>query len=96
MPNRIWLADIAYIATGEGWLYLAALLDLATRKIVGWAMRDTMPTGLPLAAMMTAAQQQRPAPGFICHSDRGSQYATGAYVDYLAKIGATPSMEPHR
>lgn len=91
-PNRIWLADITSIATGEGWLYLAAVLDLATRKIVGWAMRDHMRIELPLAAMMMAAQRQRPAPGLICHSDRGSQYAAGAYVDHLAAIGATPSM----
>jgi len=60
-PNRIWLADITYIATGEGWLYLAAVLDLATRKIVGWSMRDHMRTELPLAAVMMAAQRQRPA-----------------------------------
>lgn len=91
-PNRIWLADITYIATGEGWLYLAAVLDLATRKIVGWAMRDHMRTELPLAALMMAAQRQRPASGLIHHSDRGSQYAAGAYVDHLAAIGATPSM----
>ena len=91
-PNTIWLADITYIATGEGWLYLAAVLDLATRKIVGWAMRDHMRTELPLAAMMMAAQRQRPAPGLICHSDRGSQYAAGAYVDYLSAIRAVPSM----
>ncbi|WP_443026103.1 IS3 family transposase [Sphingomonas sp. PB2P19] len=92
VPNTIWLADITYIATGEGWLYLAAVLDLATRKIVGWAMRDHMRTELPLAAMMMAVQRQRPALGLICHSDRGSQYAAGAYVDHLAAIGATPSM----
>ena len=91
-PNRIWLADITYIATDEGWLYLAAVLDLATRKIVGWAMRDHMRTELPLAALMVAAQRQRPGPGLICHSDRGSQYAADAYVDHLAAIGATPSM----
>jgi transposase InsO family protein len=70
-PNRIWLADITYIATGEGWLYLAAVLDLATRKIVGWAMRDHMRTELPLAALMMAAQRQRPVSGLIHHSDRG-------------------------
>jgi len=91
-PNRIWLADITYIATGEGWLYLAAVLDLATRKVVGWSMRDHMRTELPLAALMMAAQRQRPMPGLIHHSDRGSQYAAGAYVDHLAAIGATPSM----
>ena len=72
-PNRVWLADITYIATGEGWLYLAAVLDLATRKIVGWTMRDHMRTELPLAALMMAAQRQRPAAGLIHHSDRGSQ-----------------------
>ena len=91
-PNQIWLADITFIATGEGWLYLAAVLDLATRKIVGWAMRDHMRTELPLAAMMMAAQRQRPDPGLICHSDRGSQYAAGAYVEHLAAMRATPSM----
>jgi len=69
-PNRIWLADITYIATGEGWLYLAAVLDLATRKIVGWALRqaqdcDHMRTELPLAALMMAAQRQRLGPGLI-------------------------------
>ena len=60
-PNCVSLADITYIATGEGWLYPAAVLDLATRKIVGWAMRDHMRTELPLAALMMAAQRQRPA-----------------------------------
>ena len=71
-PGRIWLADITYIATGDGWLYLAAILDLATRKIVGWSMRDHMRTELTLAALLMAAQRQRPAPGLIHHSDRGS------------------------
>ena len=91
-PNRVWLADITYIGTGEGWLYLAAVLDLATRKIVGWAMRDHMRAELALSALMMAAQRQRPPGGLIHHSDRGSQYAAGAYVDQLAMIGATPSM----
>ena len=87
-PNRIWLAGITYSATGEGWLYLAAVLNLATRKIVGWAMR----TELPLASLMMAAQRQRPGPSLICYSDRGSQYAARAYGDYLAVIDAMPSM----
>jgi putative transposase len=91
-PNRVWLADITYIATSEGWLYLAAVLDLATRKIVGWSMRDHMRTELPLAALMMAAQRQRPAEGLICHSDRGSQYASEAYSRQLAAMKATPSM----
>lgn len=91
-PNRVWLADITYIATGEGWLYLAAVLDLATRKIVGWAMRDHMRTELPLAALMMAAQRQRPAADLIHHSDRGSQYASEVYGKQLAAMKAKPSM----
>jgi putative transposase len=91
-PNRVWLADITYIPTGDGWLYLAAILDLATRKIVGWAMRDHMRTELTLAALLMAAQRRRPAKGLVHHSDRGSQYAAGAYVDQLAAIGAVASM----
>jgi len=91
-PNRIWLADITYIPTGEGWLYLAAVLDLATRKIIGWSMRDHMRTELPLSALMMAVQRQRPAPGLIHHSDRGSQYAAEAYQRQLAAMDAKPSM----
>lgn len=71
-PNEKWLTDITYIPTGEGWLYLAAVLDLYTRKIVGWAMRDHMCTELPLAAFMMAVQRQHPQPGLVHHSDRGS------------------------
>ena len=91
-PNRIWLADITYIPTGEGWLYLAALLDVATRKIVGWAMRDHMRTELALSALMMAVQRQRPGRGLVHHSDRGSQFAAEAYAEQLALIGATASM----
>jgi len=91
-PNRVSLADITYFATGKGWLYLAAVLDLASRKIVGWSMRDHMRTELPLAALMMAAQRQRPAEGLICHSDRGSQYASEAYGRQLLAMKAKPSM----
>lgn len=91
-PGRIWLADITYIPTGEGWLYLAAVLDVATRKIVGWAMRDHMRTELALSALMMAVQRQRPPRGLIHHSDRGSQFAAEAYVKQLAAINAVPSM----
>lgn len=91
-PNRVWLADITYLPTGEGWLYLAALLDLATRKIVGWSMRDHMRTELTTTALMMAAQRQRPGPGLIHHSDRGSQYAAEAYRKQLAGMKAAPSM----
>ena len=100
LPNKVWLADTTYLSTGEGWLYLAAVLDLATRKpdaerqseIVGWFMREHMRTELTSAALMMAAQRQRPGAGLVCHSDRGSQYAAEAYRKQLADMKATPSM----
>ena len=78
-PDQIWLADITYIPTGEGWLYLAVTLDLFTRKVVGWAMREHMRAELTMAALTMAIQRRRPGPGLIHHSDRGSQYAAGDY-----------------
>jgi putative transposase len=72
-PDQVWLADITYIPTGEGWLYLAVILDLFTRKVVGWAMRDHMRAELTMAALTMAIQRRRPGPGLIHHSDRGSQ-----------------------
>jgi len=91
-PNQKWLADITYIFTAQGWLYLAAVLDIYSRKIVGWAMRDHMRTELPLAALTMAIQRQRPQPGLIHHSDRGSQYASHDYQRALAAVEITPSM----
>lgn len=91
-PNRVWLADLTCIRTGEGWLHLAVVLDLFSRKVVGWAMADHMRGELTLAALRTAVARQRPGPGLIAHSDRGSQYAAGAYRAALAGIGALPSM----
>ena len=72
-PDQIWLADITYIRTAEGWLYLAVILDLFTRKVVGWAMRDHLRAELTIAALTMAIQRRRPAAGLIHHSDRGSQ-----------------------
>ena len=72
-PDQVWLADITYIPTGGGWLYLAVILDLFTRKVVGWAMRDHMRAELTIAALTMAIQRRRPAAGLIHHSDRGSQ-----------------------
>ena len=72
-PNQVWLADITYVPTSEGWLYLAVVLDLFTRKIVGWAMRDHMRAELTIAALTMAIQRQKPPPGLVHHSDRGSQ-----------------------
>lgn len=73
-------------------MYLAAVLDLATRKIVGWSMRDHMRTELPLAALIMASRRQRPAEGLICHSDRGSQYGSEMYAKQLIAMKAKPSM----
>lgn len=91
-PGQVWLADLTYIPTGEGWLYLAAVLDLHTRKIVGWSMRDRLYTEIALEALGMAVARQRPAPGLIHHSDRGIQYAAEAYRLALARARITPSM----
>ena len=91
-PNRVWLADITYIPTDQGWLYLAAVMDLYSRKIVGWAMRDHLRTELASTALAMAIQQQRPAVGLIHHSDRGVQYASHDYRAALHAAGMTASM----
>jgi putative transposase len=91
-PNQVWLADITYVPTGEGWLYLAVVLDLFTRKIAGWAMRDHMRAELTIAALTMAIQRQKPPPGLIHHSDRGSQYAAADYRKLLAAARMTQSM----
>jgi putative transposase len=91
-PNRIWLADITYIETGQGWLYLAAVMDLHSRRIVGWAMRDHLRTELPLAALRMAIQQRTPAAGLMHHSDRGVQYASADYRELLQSADFQISM----
>lgn len=91
-PNEAWVADISYIPTEEGWLYLAAIMDLFSRRIVGWAMGATVDRHLALRALRMAVQQRRPPPGLIHHSDRGSQYASRDYQRELAKYGLTCSM----
>jgi putative transposase len=88
-PTRVWLADITYI---QPRLYLAAIMDLFGRKIVGWAMRDHKQVELACAALMMAIQQQRPQPGLIHHSHRGVQYASRAYRNALSGAGITASM----
>ena len=77
-PDQKWLADITYIATLEGWLYLAAILDLYTRRIVGWAMSDRMTSDLTIAALEMALLQRQPEAGLVHHSDQGSQYTNQA------------------
>jgi putative transposase len=91
-PDQVWLADITYIPTGEGWLYLAVILDLFTRKLVGWAMREHMRVELTRAALTMAVQRRRPGPGLVHHSDRGSQYAAGDYRKILQAATITQSM----
>jgi transposase InsO family protein len=91
-PNRAWVSDFTYIATHEGWLYCAVVLDLASRRVVGWALRDRMDTALTLDALRMALAQRRPAPGWVHHSDRGVQYATRAYRQLLAQHGGEASM----
>lgn len=90
--NRVWVADLTHIPTREGPLYLATVLDLGSRRCVGWAMRDTMEVELALSALRMAGEARRPAPGLIHHSDRGSQYASGEYRAELAAHGMVASM----
>jgi putative transposase len=82
-PDHKWLSDITYIATLEGWLYLAAILDLYGRRIVGWAMSEQMSSALTVDALAMAIRLRRPAPGLIHHSDQGSQYTDRAYQTVL-------------
>lgn len=89
--DRVWAADITYIPTREGWLYLAVLLDLASRRVVGWALRTRLDQELALAALRMALLH-RGARGGLHHSDRGVQYASGAYQRLLTDAGLTPSM----
>ncbi len=91
-PNQAWVSDITYLRTRSGWLYLAVVMDLFSRKIIGWAMAPSMPAELVCAALRMAIAQRRPAPGLIVHSDRGSQYASEAYRTLLARHGARASM----
>jgi putative transposase len=90
--NQIWLADITYIETGQGWLYLAAILDLYSRRVVGWAMADHLRTALPLDALQMAIKAQRPGAGLIHHSDRGVQYASTEYRKTMQAAGFRASM----
>ena len=90
--NQVWCTDITYVQTDEGTLYLAAVLDLHSRKIVGWAMEDHMESSLPLAALNMALKQRRPQPGLLHHSDRGVQYASGHYRHALKSSGMEASM----
>ena len=91
-PDQLWVADMTYVATGEGWLYLATVLDAWSRRIVGWAMGDTLRTDLVVDALNMALCNRRPRPGLIHHSDRGSQYTSLAFSRRCQEAGVAPSM----
>ena len=91
-PNQKWLADITYIPTREGWLYLSAILDLYARRIVGWAMSARMTSDLTIRALKMALQRRHPRPGLVHHSDQGSQYTDGTYRALLKSYGIQASM----
>jgi transposase InsO family protein len=90
--DRVWAGDITYVPTREGWLYLAVVLDLASRRVIGWSMRHTLERELTLSALRMALAQRAPAAGVLHHSDRGSQYACGDYQALLAAHAMTCSM----
>ncbi len=92
VPNVLWSGDITYLPTDEGWLYLAAVLDLHSRQVVGWSMQPHMQTSLVKDALLMACFRRKPAPGLIFHSDRGSQYCSREFQDSLKEWGIRGSM----
>jgi putative transposase len=91
-PNRLWVADITYCRTWEGWLYLAAVLDCYSRRCVGWSLRDDLRAELVTDAVAMAIAARRPKPGLVHHSDRGSQYVSLAMGEHLREAGIETSM----
>lgn len=91
-PNRVWVSDITFLWCAEGWMYLAVVLDLYSRAVIGWAMDTRMDAQLPLRALRMAIAQRRPAPGLIHHSDRGVQYASNEFQAELTAYGIECSM----
>jgi transposase InsO family protein len=94
--NEVWCGDISYIRTWEGWLYLATVIDLASRRVVGWAMAERMPTSLVCDALQMAVESRRPAAGLIMHADRGSQYTSKAFRELLDSHGLRQSLSRPR
>ena len=91
-PDRLWVADITYVRSWEGWLYLSFVLDTYSRRVVGWSMANHLKTDLVLDAVNMAIYNRRPAPGLIHHSDRGSQYTSVEFGSRLKEAGLSPSM----
>lgn len=90
--DRLWVADISYVPTGEGWLYLATILDCCSRKVVGWSMSEHLRTELVVDALDMATTRRRPGPGLVHHSDQGSQYVALAFTRRLQEAGIAASM----
>ena len=91
-PNQLWVSDITYISTSKGWLYLAVVIDLYSRRVVGWSMNKWMSRGIVIKALKMAVNARRPAPGLIHHSDRGAQYTSDDFRNELLKHGIECSM----
>jgi len=91
-PNQVWTSDITYLWTDEGWLYLAIVLDLFNREVVGWSLKPRMTADIVTDALTMARFRRKPAPGLMHHSDRGSQYASHAFQDKLKEYGMVCSM----
>ena len=91
-PNQLWASDITYVSTRQGWLYLAVVMDLYSRRIVGWSMSRWMSRGMVINALKMAVDVRRPEPGLIHHSDRGAQYTSDDFRNELAKHGMVCSM----
>jgi transposase InsO family protein len=85
----VWVADITYVPTDEGWLYVAGVVDRCTRRCIGWAFDETLATTLPLAALDMALKQRQPPSGLVHHSDRGVQYASTAIVNASARLASS-------
>lgn len=90
--DRVWVSDLTYIWTDEGWLYLSTVIDLYSRRVVGWSMSDSLKSKIAIDALEMAIAARRPAAGLIHHSDRGVQYACGDYQDIIGKAGMKTSM----
>jgi transposase InsO family protein len=91
-PNQVWCGDITYIWTQEGYMYLAVCIDLLSRRVVGWALGDRLTSDLVLRALKQAIIIRRPSPGFVIHTDCGSQYTSDAFIELLQQGKITPSM----
>ncbi|MCU9455410.1 IS3 family transposase, partial [Pseudomonas aeruginosa] len=91
-PNKVWVTDITYIRTYEGWLFLAAVMDLYSRQVVGWATAPTMTSDLVLQALVAAAWRRKPGPGVMVHSDQGCQFTSSDWQSFLKAHRMVPSM----